>query len=266
MPWDIFSIMLGLIVGVGLIYIFNLMESKRNKNLGMLIKAVKKKSPIAFLETDKVVYLRFLEKVHKNLGITPQKEVIIIPKDTVKPCLDLGCQIIHGDLYKSITTPRELRILTDELKAQGWKNEEIAKFFEEMEIMPAEALTKFWTGQKQPKVVQMQKKDGSIIDVFNPLYDKSDDALIDKKINLFKNLSSVVKDFIYSGINRTSIHAMIREIVYQRDLEKGGQRNWLMIGIAIFIIVIAFGFFISQAGSAGLFKAVENVIPTQIKP
>jgi amino acid permease len=88
-----------------------------------------------------------------------------------------------------------------------------------------------------------------------------------KKYDVFVDMSSVVKDFIYTGINRTTIHAMLRELVYQRELEKFGQRNWMMIAIAIFIILIGLGFAIKWIFSTeGIIQTLTGVGPARVAP
>jgi len=84
-----------------------------------------------------------------------------------------------------------------------------------------------------------------------------------QKYDVFVGMSSVVKDFVYTGINRVSIHDMIREMVYQRELEKlGAGRKWIEIAIAIFIILIAAVFAIRLlSGLPGIMQTLTGLIP-----
>ena len=216
-----------LLVGLGVGYFLYDILLRKNKGLYAIISSVKKKRMIAFLETDKSIYVKPIEKLYKNLGVTKQREVIILPKSSVKPCMGLGIPIAHGDLYKSVTTPQEVRQFVSERKKDGWKDEDIAQFFQEIETIPGNKLKNVYKQMKEGKDL-----DGNEIDV---------NKIEKMKFDIYNNMDSVVKDFIYTGLNRVSIHDMLREIIYQRELEKMGKRNWIMIAVAIMIIIIAIG-------------------------
>jgi len=216
-----------LLVGLGIGYFLYDTLLKRNKGLYTIISSVKKKKMVAFLETDKSVYIKPIEKIYKNLGVTKQREIVILPKSSVKPCMGLGIQIAHGDLYKSVTTPQEVRQFVEERKKDGWKDEDIAQFFQEIETIPGNKLKTIYKQMKEGKDLSGKKIDVNEIEKM--------------KFDIYKNMDSVVKDFIYTGLNRVSIHDMLREIVYQRELENIGKRNWIMIAVAIMIIIIAIG-------------------------
>jgi len=230
-----------LIVGFGGGYIISEVMLRKNKALYLIYTAFKKKKFIAFLETDKSVYCRIIKKMYGNLGITEQKEIVILPKSSPKPCINLGgAMVVHGDLYKSVCVPQEVRTFIDERMGAGWSNEDIAKFLEEIETMPPDQVKKHYFNLKflQPKP--------PVDPVVNPLdpeqiAKEKEEKINKQKFDIYINLSSVVKDFIYTGINRTTIHALLRELVYQRELEKMGGRNWLAIAIAIMVILIAVG-------------------------
>jgi len=257
------------VVGFGGAYVLVLLIDKKNKWLSSLVKSIKKRHPIIFLETDKASYFRPTARFFKNLAITPDKEVIVVPKSSPKPCLNLGgVEIIHADLYKSIGTPRELRLFIDELiENDGWSQEDVSKFFEEIEIISPDIIMKYF--EDNMKAIKTDGNNGSAEKNGNGEKRKAVKEKLKKKIEIYKSLPSVVKDFIYTGINRVSLHAMIREMVYQRELEKVGGRNWLAIAIAIMIIAVAVGIafrFIFQTpgvmeGLAGAVVGPERIAP-----
>jgi len=231
-------------------YFINEMLFRRNKALYKFVTCVRKKIPIAFLETDKAIYATPIIKTYKNLGVTENKELVILPRSAPKPCINLGgTLILHGDLYKSVASPQEFRLFINDRIADGWSPEDIAKFFEEIETTPPEILkAKLKAVQKGASVKLEGKTDAELAEMIktNPdaywAYKFRDTPEEFKKFQIYLNLPSVVKDFIYTGLNRVSIHTMLRELVYQRELEKGNQRNWIAIAIFIFLILIGVGF------------------------
>jgi len=245
--------------GLGLGYLLNEILLRRNKKIYPLIDAIKKRKLIAFLETDKAVYFRVIPKTYKNLGITKEKELIILPKSSVKPCVNLGGLLIaRGDLYKSACVPQEVRKFISERLSDGWSEEDIAKFFEEIETIPSEQLKARYKALKDSKYYPESVESGNPTPV----------SKVDKqKYDIYVSLPSVVKDFIYTGLNRTSIHAMLRELVFQRELEKMGQRNWVKIAIAIFLVLLGIGFLIRFIGSTpAITSFFKPQMPARIAP
>lgn len=251
---SIFISIIYFIVGFAGAYILNEISLRKNKGLYSLIQAVKKKGTFAILETDKSAYVRTISNSFKNLAVTPEKEIIIMTKSSPKPIVNMGgVQVIHGDLYKSVSVPQEVRKFITDMEAKNWRPEDIAKFMEEIEQTPAEFLT-----QTYKSLYQSENYPGTETRI----------SMTDKqKYNIYLGMSSVVKDFIYTGLNRTTIHSMMRELVYQRELEKGTQRNWIMIAIAVMIILIALGFAIRWiTGGAGISSLLGSVGPLKINP
>lgn len=260
---DIFSIIY-LVVGIGSGYIISEVMLRKNKALYTLSNALKKKKFVAFLETDKAIYCRIIQKIYRNLAITKQKEIIILPKSSPKPCVNLGgAMIIHGDLYKSVAVPQELRKFIRARKKEGWKEEDIAQFLEEVETTSPNTLKQLYLKLKEGKKPEAmpESEAGS-----NPAVPTN--SIDKRKYDVYINLPSVVKDFIYTGLNRVSIHAMLRELVYQRELEKMGKHNWLMIAIAIMVILLGVGFAIRFIfSSPGVLEVVSKVVsPPRIAP
>lgn len=264
-----------LVVGLGFGYVISEVMLRKNKALYKFTTAMKKKKFIAFLETDKAIYGRIIKKIYRNLAITEQKEIIILPKSSPKPCVNLGgAMIVHGDLYKSVAVPQEVRKFIHERKKEGWKEEDIAQFLEEIETTPPEVLKpllhklKFWKKKKvgDNKTSQGDKEETPIDLGSNPAPPNLPNVppvtrVSKRKYDVYMSLPSVVKDFIYTGLNRVSIHTMLRELVYQRDLEKWGQRNWLMIGIAIMIILLGVGFAIRFIfGTPGIAETIGEMV------
>lgn len=252
----IFMNVIYFVVGVGGCFLFTEIWARRRKHLHKVIKALKKKQFVALLETDKAIYFRVIKKVYRNLAITEQKEIIVLPKSSPKPCINIGGgMLVHADLYKSVAVPQEIRQFIHDRKKEGWKEEDIAEFLEEVETTPPSMLKKRFFDLKFPKLKKKEKTE-----VPKPSNPNLDIDKIDKrKFDVYINLPSVVKDFIYTGLNRVSIHAMLREIVYQRELEKIGKRNWLAIAIAIMIILLGVGFGIRFIlGTPGVMESITK--------
>ncbi|RKZ28640.1 hypothetical protein DRQ26_00705 [bacterium] len=243
-----------LIVGVGIGYVLTeYVIDKKTKSVRMFLKCIKKKIPIAFLETDKATYFRPIEKIYKSLGIYREgnsKQVVIFPKSSLKPCLNLGgVPIVHGDLYKSAAVPTEVvRFINERLNA-GWKDEDIAQFFQEIESIPSNKLKEIYKNLKDMFALSKSKNKKDLQEIKQKIIGKGEEiqpvSKIDaEKYDVYMGMSSVVKDFIYTGLNRVSIHDMLRELVYQRELERLGKKNWILIAITIFIILIAVAMFL----------------------
>ena len=245
MIWELIFLLVGL--GVGYV-IYDISLFMNRKYLRVLIKTIRKKKPIALLETDKAIYIKPIEKVYRNLGLTKDKEVIVMPKSSMKPVMNFGgIPIVHGDLYKSVTTPQEVRKFIDERLRDGWKDEDIADFLQEIETNKPEEVKKKYKKLKEEGKSKIDKQ----------------------KYDIYVNLPSVIKDYIYTGLNRVSIHDMIREMVYQRELEKLGKRNWITIAVAIMIIVLAVAIGLNFVLSTpGITNAITHGISTapQIAP
>lgn len=246
------------LLGAGFFWLYEQFQIRRNKAFFALQQAVKKKQAYGFLETSTGSYFRTLTKIRNNIGITPQKEVIILPEGSLKPVMNMGGQIFHADLYKSIATNQEFRKFLEERTNDKWTEEDVAKFLQEVEQTPANILSEFFKKLKT--------------DPYYPNTNPVDQAKITKvdrqKFQIFKSLSSEVKNFIYTGINRTSIHSMLKELVYQRELENVGKRNWIAIAIAAFIIVMIIVFALNTLGGSGggVANLVGGILPNRVNP
>lgn len=265
---DLLFRILFLVVGLIAGYLFCTLGITRNKELNKLIKAVQKRQMFAILETDTASYFRPIIAMYKNLAITPEKEVIIIPKGATKPIMNLnGVQVIHADLYKGIGMSKDMRAFIVRKEADGWKPEDVAKFFQEIEETPADILKKYYkdVDEKGEIPVGTVSEDGVEKKVTIPAND------VEKsKYKTFLALPSLVRDFVYSGINRVSIAAMIREMVYQRELDKVGQKNWIAIGITIFLILLGIGiaarWILTSSGGTGINTMIPNIGPVKVNP
>jgi hypothetical protein len=280
---DIFTIVY-LAGGVGIGWVLSYINIRKNKMIYKLTQAIKKRKPIAFLETDKACHFRVIDKGFQNLVITSEKELIINTKSSPKPCLNLGgVEIIHGDLYKSMTSPQELRLFIDKIKGEGWKDEDIAAFLAKLEIVSADNVEDSMTDDAAnkkasilAKFTRKPKKEGDKPAIDPRVYEKlkEEDTKLKRALCVYKTLPSTVKDFIYTGINRTSLHDMVRELVYQRELERMGKKNWIAIAILVLLCLVGAGLFIrfafSTEGFTALFgvgqHAAQNMPPPQIAP
>jgi len=240
-----------LLGGLGFGYVAS--EFKTRKIIRLIKHASKKGKDIVFLATRDAMYVRIIEKAVKNLAITNAREVVILTPNSMKYCPELGIKIGFGDLYKSITTPRELLTTIRELKLNGWKESEIAKFFEEVEREDDAALKETYKLWKKWRGILILNRKGEI--------EVRKDNVAAKKYDVFIALDSVVKDFLRTGLNRVTIHDMVRELVFQRELEKIGQRDWLKIALAFFIALVAIGIVVKWIfGGGGVSAAIAQHI------
>ena len=269
----------------------------KNKQLARFVTALKKRKPIIFLETDKGVFWDTIEKFYRNLGVTSGKELVIVPRSSTKPVLNLtGGMIAHGDLYKAVTVPQELRMFIFNQLNAGWSQEDIAHFIEEIETKPPEAIKEYLEElidgknhleKGNPEDIKTLNNPAVMLDEIRkkaeenkPLTRLDRLALAfhshkqatkiepETELKIYINLPSIVKDFIYTGLNRVTIHDMLHELVYQRELEKMGGRNWIAIAIAIVLIIIGIGigarFILGTPAVANMFSNL--VQPARIAP
>ena len=242
------------VVGALFGYIAYDMKLRKRKGLQYLVSAVLKNRPIVFLETKTTTYIQPIIKTFHNIGITENKELVIIPPATLKVCPTLRVQIGHGDLYRSILVPSEVPKFRDMLaKEQGWSNDEIADFFENIMTIPKSDLKATLDKEELKNTLGVAVKDSKKKDT---------------KYDVYKLVPSTVQDFIYSGLNRVSIFDMLKNLVDQRELEKLGQKNWFAIAMAIFILLMGLGVLVSLVMPAiGPFITastdVANIIPPQ---
>lgn len=209
---------LGALVGLVAGYAIYWLRLRRNKGLMNLIQTIQSKGLYIFLETDSGCFGRRVIKTLKNIAITDQKDFVILPTGTVKSS-NLGIQIGHGDLYKSILVPKELPKLVSELRDKhGMSDHEIGLFFEETQNINRDTLKKICNGTIDPKDFDQNKLD------------------------IYKTFHSNITGFIHTGLNRVSIAQNIEHLVRRENIMKLGQKNWVQIAIAVFIVLLAIGF------------------------
>jgi hypothetical protein len=281
--WSIAFLIVGLAAGY-FIYDFNL---RKRKALYEMIGAIKKGHIVAFLETDKSESYVTIEKVYKNLGIAKDGSIVILPENSIKPCLNFGgVRIVHGDLYRSIGSCKDLRDWVGGLKKEyNLMDDEIAAISQEVEKNPTSKMIVFYKaileGKERARVPVRDEngeiktdKDGNIEYSDLAVKDMKDIDLdsIKIKLKIFQGVPATVKNWIYTGVNRISLNAMLREYVYQRDLEKK-KAPWDVVAIAVAILIILLGlyfllpkilpFFIPVATSPSAITGVQspNLIP-----
>jgi len=286
-------------VGVGLVFGYYLKDLliKRNKNIANLLKAIKKKEPIAFLETDTSVYWRPIKHSFQNIGVTDKREVLVMPKNTFKPCMNLsGVPIAHGDLYKGVTTTQDIRKFITERKIAGWTEEDIAVFLQEVEAFSPERFKdlqenkesvvrdkienlKNWFKGKTDTVdedleniqkrIGTKKKDKKEYERQKKKLEQELNRIVES-LKVYSTLSAQVKDYIYTGINRASINMMMRALVMERDLGKSKTVKWITIAIAILVAVIGIAIGLKMLlGNPQVMESIGQIAgsgPSQIKP
>ena len=272
-----------MIAGVLLGYVYANIFFFSNKGAAQFVDALKKKKMIIFSETDKAEWFRVVDKVYKNLAVTTDKDMIILPENAIKPCMNLGgVQMAHADLYKSIASSSDVRKWMLSIKEQyGWTENDIAVIIQEIQEFPPEKVTEYLAKLVSGKATKKEEVITEVDDPENPGQKKRVKQMIEQslapagkdkeKYAVYIALPSTVKNWVYTGLNRISIHDMLRELVYQRDLEKKGVPPWIMIGIAVFLVILALGFalpkilpILMQAGAATAIPAAT--VPASIAP
>ncbi len=237
------------LVGLGGGYIIRGLLNSKYKGLSMIEKAVKKKNSIIFLETPTTSFVRPIVKMFQNIGITDQKEIIIFSPGSLKTCANLGIMVAHGDLYRSMAVPLDVPKTKLELGDMGLSDDEIAELLEIIQKTPKSKLK----GKLEKEEIKDEKSKEKVT-----------------KYNIYLGLSSVVKDFVYTGLNRVSIQDMLRNLVAQRELENMGKNQWINNAIAIFIVAIGIAFAIKFAwpvlmgATASATSAAPTLMPVAI--
>ena len=253
-----------LFVGVGAVahWIYNKGKSNKFGKLNELINAIQKRKEIIFLESEGAVNFRIIDRSHQNIAFTKEHDIIVLTENSLKACANLnGVKIGHGDLYRSVVVPTDFSKFTEHLKESGLTDTQITEIYTSIMDKNITQLTK----QKQKdiniaKTALIEKypeeeyilKDNDNIpyDVFilNHLAKKQEALLSSITLNTFKSMSSVVKNFIQTGVNRVSLHSMMEAQTAIDNFKKAGQKDWYSILIGIGILALMIGLAFSFAG------------------
>lgn len=264
--WHIAALLLGMGLGYFLYGVF----LSRNRALWEFIQSAKKGADVIFLETQNTVFMKPVNKYYKDVALMKDGSAVIVPKNTRKIWNNFpNIGIVHGDFYKAVGTPDEFRKLIYDLKVlQGWNNDDIATFFEEIEHIKSEYLKEKYKYMKENKKVPIGKDaNGNVIE--SPASEVEQ-----KKYDIYMALPSVITEYIYTGINRTSVHAMLDVLTRQREHEKKlEQKQWIQIGFAVLLILIGLGMVLMFGGDtlstlfgAKAITAAPNAAPAVINP
>ena len=233
------------VVGLGAGYITRGMMLSKNRGLAQIMQAVKNKNMVVFLESKNSLVVKQIVKKFQSIGITAEKEIVILPESSLKFCSNLGMRVAFGDWHRAVTVPSELAQLRESWNAKGLSNEELGWLISQIHDKTGDKLKESLESKKlELKTLVADGKGGTKEETKNEtLYD------------VYKNLSFSVKDFIFTGMNQTTIVAEQRNLVAQRELEKIGKSNLWTWGIVIFMIIVALGLFgpdvIRALGAAG---------------
>lgn len=251
----IIAFFVGTVLGMVLIMI----TIRRNRLLFTFMQAQKRKQGVAFLEDESKIMVQRVVDNFQNLSVTESGQIVIITPGSVKPVAGTMIQTVHGDLYKSVTTPFALRRFIWNRTREGWSADDIADFLEEIEKASSdEAIKEKYADLKYNSELkeELQKE---IDDLKKRLQDKKLEKTekqslkiqLDEKtkqIQPFKNLSgadkhkydiylslpSSIAAFVNTGLNRTSINLQdeLKQITKQKMLGKKAAK-WMGIIIAI---------------------------------
>lgn len=253
-----------LFVGVGAVahWIYNKGKANKFGKLNELIQAIQKRKEIIFLESEGAVNFRIIDRSHQNIAFTKEHDIIVLTENSLKACANLnGVKIGHGDLYRSVVVPTDFSKFTEHLKESGLTDTQITEIYTSIMNKNITQLTK----QKQkdidtaknalikkyPEEEYIPKDNENIpYDVFilNHLAKKQETLLSSITLNTFKSMSSVVKNFIQTGVNRVSLHSMMEAQTAIDNFKKAGQRDWYQILLGIGILALMVGLAFSFAG------------------
>lgn len=253
-----------LFVGVGAVahWIYNKGKANKFGKLNELIQAIQKRKEIIFLESEGAVNFRIIDRSHQNIAFTKEHDIIVLTENSLKACANLnGVKIGHGDLYRSVVVPTDFSKFTEHLKESSLTDTQITEIYTSIMDKNITQLTK----QKQkdidtaknalikkyPEEEYIPKDNENIpYDVFilNLLAKKQETLLSSITLNTFKSMSSVVKNFIQTGVNRVSLHSMMEAQTAIDNFKKAGQRDWYQILLGIGILALMVGLAFSFAG------------------
>lgn len=221
------------IVGFGAGHIFHGMMLSKNRGLAQIIQAAKKKNMLVFLESKNSMVVRQVVKKFQSIGITSEKEIVILPESSLKVCTNLGMRVAFGDWHRAVTVPSELVKFRAEWKDKGLSDEELGWLVSEIHDKSGSALKKSLEDKKLELNTTLDSGKGGT-------EEKTENKTL---YNVYEGLSFAVKDFIFTGMNQTTIVAEHRNLVAQRELEKMGKSNLWTWGIVIFLIIVGLGLF-----------------------
>lgn len=91
------------------------------------------------------------------------------------------------------------------------------------------------------------------------------------KLDVYLALPSDVRNYLVTGLNRVTIKSMLDNLTAQKDLEKVGKTDWVMIATAAVMACLGLAILIKfGAGAlpdvANAFNSVNQVPPQRIAP
>lgn len=255
-----------LLIGVALSYAYNFFMMRRLGETKHLIKAIKKRQMIIFLESEGRSIFRTIVHAYQNIGVTNGRELVILPEGSVKPCLNLNAsQILHGDLYRSLAVPTEFLTVLHDLQARGLTDQEITNIFYQImnnniskmedtknekvkEIAENFNYSKFCDAitQSDPTFAGLTEKekhnrhDEALITVAEQ-YEKENPEI--QTLKYYRAMPTIVKNFLQTGVNRVSLEMMLSNKILQEAFKKIGQTNIMqvLVGIGIMVLLIFLG-------------------------
>lgn len=244
-------------------------EFFRMRQLGdakLFIKSLRKRQMIIFLESEGRGVFRTIVTAYQNIGVTNNRELVILPEGSVKPCLNLNAsQIMHGDLYRSLAVPTEFLTVLHNLRDNGLNDKEITDIFYKIMNFNEKQLKENETNSLNDFIKNVN------FDTYNktqikadPEYAKlSDDkkteqheAYVTEQIGLFEKVNpdvravkvyrampSVVKNFLQTGVNRVSLEMMLSNKMLQEAFKNAGRGTTIqvLVGVGLMILLIFLG-------------------------
>jgi|GEM_PF-2362833 len=254
-------------------WLFEWMELKgKYKGIKEIKEAVKKKKKLFLLETDNAFWVGGEKASYQNLSVTKGRNLVLVAPNSVKPAYGLGGVLLGvGDLYRSSTIPKELRQTIVFLKLIGFSDKDIKIYlstihgqgvFKEMKkedvgkVTAVEQAEKFLLKRLDEMIKEAEEKGNK---------DKADILkLIKEKKEIYLSTPSTIVNYLQTGINRVTLKSQLKQIVDEKKLEKLGQTNWLMIGLAIFLVLLGLWFFFGNGGNiiSSIGKMIHPTTPT----
>jgi len=251
----IFSLIGGFVFGYGIQEITKIMQERGIFKGFKMIKEARKKGKKVFLcETKNAFWVKQEKESYQNLSLTPEREIIIVSPNSVKPCYGLGGTMLGvADLYRACSIPQELRQTIVFLKLIGLKDKDIKEYLTKIHGIKNQNNGDVKSAVEDAEEFLEEKID-ELIDEAEEKGNKDRKKmleLIKENKEFYLTTPSTIVEFLQTGINRVTLKQQIRQIIDEKLLERLGKPDWFGIGLAIFLILIGLWFFFG-GGFSGL--------------
>lgn len=254
------------VMGYCLCFAWTFFRMRQLGDTKQLINAIRKRQMTIFLESEGRSVFRTIVTAYQNIGVTNNRELVILPEGSVKPCLNLNAtQIMHGDLYRSLAVPTEFLTVLHKLKDDNFTDKEITDiFYKIMNLNEKQLKTNernnldtliknydFETYDKEqtktdPKYAKLSAEEKNkqhemyLLEKIKEFEDTDPDV---HAVKVYRAMPSVVKNFLQTGVNRVSLEMMLSNKMLQEAFKNVGRGATMqvLVGIGIMMLLIFLG-------------------------